>query len=79
MVTLYRDMIIVRAAIPSVSKNLEGMIKQGGRKGRSGRTHLRPRHARGPALNGKKASLGQSGVINRSGLNISGSGQYFAV
>ena len=35
----------------------------------------RPRHARGPALNGMKASRGQEGSRNREGLNRCGSFQ----
>ena len=40
--------------------------------------NLRPRHARGPALKGRKASRGQSGARNRLGLKVWGSCQYRA-
>ena len=37
--------------------------------------HFFPRHARGPALNDKRLSLGQFFAMNRDGLNWSGSSQ----
>lgn len=41
-------------------------------------THLLPKHALGPPLKGKNASLFQSDFMNLSGLKVEGSSQYLA-